>query len=411
VILLASDGLDWLQGAKASGQELKKMSHNVELSTVTLMPANPSGSDEATFCSVSETLDWLTKSGIRTTLLGVRPMYQRKFWNDDLTMLRHRIRYFSVPGKVWRPISGAFLFARIVGQLREFHRVRRIDLLHAHGLLPCGHAAMLLSKELSIPYIVSVHGLKDLDIVQSAGRAEKWRRRIALRVCAESARVVCGSEHVRERVLERTNRGCRTSVVYGGVDPELFSPGPEPPGDVMTVLSGGNFEAREGHDHLIRATAGLAKDVPSISLEIVGDGPERSRLEALAKQQGLVGVVHFRGRQSPGEVAAKMKGCTLFVLPSQSEGVGCLHLEAMSCAKAVVGCRGQGIAEIIDHGTNGFLVGPENEKELTFAMRMLLHEPERRRSLGVASRDTILDRFTVKQQAQNLGRIYREVAV
>ena len=387
------------------------MSQKVELSTVTLMPANPSGSDEADFCSVSETLDWLTKSGVRTTLLGVRPMYQRKLWNDDSTLQRHRIRYFSVPGKAWRPISGAFVFARIVGQLREFHRVRRIDLLHAHGLLPCGHAAMLLGKELGIPYIVSVNGLNDLDTAQSGGRAEKWRRRIAVRVCAESGRVVCGSEQVRQQVLERTNRSCRTSVVYGGVDPDLFSPGPEPSSDVMTVLSGGNFEAREGHDHLIRATAELAKDVPSISLEIVGDGPGRSRLEALAKQQGLAGVVHFLGRQSPSAVAAKMKSCTLFVLPSQSEGVGCLHLEAMSCAKAVIGCRGQGIAEIIDHGTNGFLVGPANQKELAFAMRLLLHEPERRRNLGAASRDTILDRLTVKQQAQNLGRIYREVAV
>ena len=401
----------WLfEDAKPSSQELKKMSHNVELSTVTLMPANPTGSDEADFCSVSETLDWLTKSGIRTTLLGVRPMYQQKSPNDDLTILRKRVHYFSLPGKAWRPISGAFLFARIVGQLREFQRTERIDVLHAHGLLPCGHAAMLLSKELSIPYVVSVYGLQDLDTVESAGRAEKWRRRIALRVCAESGRVVCGSEQIREQVLERTNRGCRTSVVYDGVNAELFSPGPEPSGDVPTVLSGGNFGAREGHDLLIRATAALVKDFPSISLEIFGDGPGRTRLEALVKQQGLAGVVHFLGRQPRSEVAAKMKRCTLFALPSQSERVGCLHLEAMSSAKAVIGCRGQGIAEVIDHGTNGFLVGPENERELALALRLLLHEPERRRNLAAASRDTILDRFTVQQQARNLGRIYREVA-
>ena len=387
------------------------MPHHVELSTVTLMSANSPGSDEAGFCSVSETLDWLTKSGIRTTLFDVCPMYQRKLPHNDLTVLRKRIHYFSLSGKAFRPISGAFLFARIVGQLRELQRRERIDVLHAHGLLPCGHATMLLSKELSIPYIVSVYELQDLDTVESAGRAEKWRRRIALRVCAESGRVVCGSEQIREQVLKRTNRGCRTSVVYDGVDPELFSPGPEPSGDVPTVLSGGNFEAREGHDLLIRATAALVKDFPSISLEIFGDGPGRSRIEALVKQQGLAGVVHFLGRQPRSEVAAKMKDCTLFALPSQSERVGCLHLEAMSSAKAVIACRGQGIAEVIDHGANGFLVGPENERELALAMGMLLHEPERRRNLAAASRDTILDRFTVQEQARNLGRIFREVAV
>jgi len=74
----------------------------------------------------------------------------------------------------------------------------------------------------------------------------------------------------------------------------------------------------------------------------------------------------------------------------------------------VIGCRGQGIAEIIHHGANGFLVGPDNEKELTLALAMLLRDEPRRRSLGGAARDTILDRLTLEQQAESLARIYRE---
>ena len=93
-------------------------------------------------------------------------------------------------------------------------------------------------------------------------------------------------------------------------------------------------------------------------------------------------------------------------LPSRSE-----VLEAVSCGKAVIGCRGQGIAEIIQHGTNGFLVGPENEKELTIAMGILLREPQRHLNMGATGRDTVLDRLTVEQQAENLARIYREVMV
>lgn len=374
---------------------------------VTLTSATPSVTGEGDTCCDSETLHWLTKAGIRNTVLALQPMYPEQRRSDDYTMPK-QIRYFSLPGRAWRPISGAFLFARIVGQLRELHRKQPIDLVYAHNPLPCGHAAMLLSKELSIPYIVSIYGADDLPTVQASGRVDKWRRRIAQRVCAGSRRVVCGSEHVREEVLERTGQRCRTSVVYNGVDPELFSPGPEPTGDAITVLSGGNLQAREGHDLLIRGTAALAKDFPSISLEIVGDGPELSRLKTLAKQQGLVDVVHFLGRQSRSEVAAAMKRCTLFALPSQSEGVGCMHLEAMSCARAVIGCRGQGIAELIGHGTNGFLVGPENQNELTLAIGMLLRDPQRRRNLGRAARDTVLERLTAEHQAQNLGRIYRE---
>ena len=72
--------------------------------------------------------------------------------------------------------------------------------------------------------------------------------------------------------------------------------------------------------------------------------------------------------------------------PSRGDQSACICMQAMSCGQVVIGCRGQGIAEIIQHGTNGFLVGPGNEKELTLAMGMLLREPQRRRNLGAAAR-------------------------
>jgi teichuronic acid biosynthesis glycosyltransferase TuaC len=319
------------------------------------------------------------------------------------------LRYFSLPGKQWRPAAGAFVYARIIGRVRELNRMQRIDVVHAHGPLPCGHAGMLVGAELNIPYVVSVYGPRDFFTAQASTRAEKWCGRIARLVFAQSRRVVCASERVREAVLETMGRSCRTSVVYDGVDSELFSPVPESSETGLKVLSAGNLLEMKGHDVLIRATAALVKEFPALRLEIIGDGPERSRLQTLVVRLGLDDVVRFLGRQSRIQIAESMKPCALFVLSSRSEQVERVYLEAMSSGKAVIGCRGQGIAEIIRHGTNGFLVGPENEEELTLAMGMLLREPQRRRSLGAAARDTVLDRFTVEQQAENLRRIYREV--
>ena len=122
----------------------------------------------------------------------------------------------------------------------------------------------------------------------------------------------------------------------------------------------------------------------------------------------IVERVRFLGRRSRHEVAAAMRRCTVFALPSRYEGLGCVYLEAMSVGKPVIGCRGQGIAEIIQQGSNGFLVGPDNEKELTLAMTMLLGDEARRKRLGAAARDTILERLTLAQQAESLARIYRE---
>jgi glycosyltransferase involved in cell wall biosynthesis len=105
-----------------------------------------------------------------------------------------------------------------------------------------------------------------------------------------------------------------------------------------------------------------------------------------------------------------MRRCTVFALPSRYEGLGCAYLEAMSAGKPVIGCRGQGIAEIIQHGSNGFLVGADNEKELALALAMLLRDEPRRRNLGAAARETILERLTLAHQAESLARIYRELA-
>jgi hypothetical protein len=272
---------------------------------------------------------------------------------------------------------------------------------------------MLLRAELGIPYVVSVHGLDAFSTEQVSGRTGEWCRRISQRVYSSSSRVICISERVREQVLEGTGRTCRTSVVYNGVDQRLFSPGSFSPGSDLKsagllVLSVGNLIPIKGHEFLIRAVASLASDFPALSLEIIGDGPERSRLQMLARQLQINERVHFLGRQSRQQVAAAMRRCTLFALPSRYEGLGCVYLEAMSVGKPVIGCRGQGIAEVIRHGSNGFLVGPDNEKELTLAIAMLLRDEQRRSNLGSAARDTILDRFTLEQQAEILARIYRE---
>jgi teichuronic acid biosynthesis glycosyltransferase TuaC len=379
------------------------------LHVLTLTPRYPSTRDDTEDLPVSEPLDRLAKAGVRNTLLAVQPIYERKARTSGTAISREWLRYFSLPGKQWRPAAGAFVFARIIGRVRELDRIERIDVVHAHGPLPCGHAGMLVSAELNIPYVVSVYGLQDLSTARASARAEKWSGRIARLVFARSSRAVCASERVREAVLAMMGRSCRTSVVYDGVDSELFSPAAESSETGLTVLSSGNLHEIEGHDVLIRATAALVKEFPGLTLEIIGDGRERSRLQTLVVRLGLDGVVRFLGRQSRIQVAESMKRCALFVLSSRTEQVERVYLEAMSSGKAVIGGRGQGVAEIIRHGINGFLVGPENEEELRLAMGMLLGQPHLRRSLGAAARDTILDRFTLEQQAQNLRRIYREV--
>jgi len=375
---------------------------------LTLTPFYPSGRDDAAGCFVSEPLDWVAKLGVVNDVFAVQPIYRERLWARETGVPATWLRYISLPGGFGLPTAGAFVFARIVGRVRELQRSQRIDLVHAHAPLPCGHAALLLSAELRLPYVVSVHGLDAFGTTQVSGRAGVWCRRISQRVYRSSRRVICISERVREQVLEGVGGKCRTSVVYNGVDPELFSPGRESSTAGPLVLSVGNLIPIKGHDLLVRAVASLAAEFPAIILEIIGDGPERSRLQRLTRELNISERVRFLGLRSRHQVAEAMRRCTVFALPSRYEGLGCVYLEAMSAGKPVIGCRGQGIAEIIQHGSNGFLVGPDNERELTLALAMLLRDEARRRALGAAARDTILERLTLAQQAENLVRIYRE---
>lgn len=380
------------------------------LHVLTLAPFYPSEHDDAGGCFVSEPLDWLAKSGVVNTVFAVQPFYRGKVRARQTGVQAQWLRYFSLPGGIGLPTAGGFLFARIVGRVRELQRSQRIDLVHAHAPLPCGHAAMLLSAELGLPYVVSVHGLDAFSTEQVSGKAGEWCRRISQRVYRSSRRVICISERVREQVLEGTGSTCRTSVVYNGVDPELFSPASGPPSGGPIVLSVGNLIPIKGHEVLIRAVGTLAPEFPGLVLEIIGEGTERFRLETLTQKLGIVERVHFLGRQSRQQVAAAMRRCAVFALPSRYEGLGCVYLEAMSVGRPAIGCRGQGIAEIIQHGSNGFLVGPDNERELTLALGMLLRDEVRRRNFGAAARDTILERLTLEHQAESLARIYRECA-
>ena len=204
---------------------------------LTLTPFYPTREDDANGCFVAEPLSALAELGVKNSVFAVEPFYRRKLLANDSAPRAQYLRYVSLPGGVGLASAGAFLFARVVAQVRELHRLQPIDVIHAHGPLPCGHAAMLLGRELGIPFVVSVHGLDAYSTRQVQGRAGEWCRRVSVQVFRSARNVICVSEHVSEQVLAGTRAA--TSVVYNGADPEKFSPAP-----VAEVLSAGTVDRK-----------------------------------------------------------------------------------------------------------------------------------------------------------------------
>jgi len=317
------------------------------------------------------------------------------------------IRYPSIPGGIGLASAGAFLYATLISKIRKLHRSQPIDLIHAHAALPCGHAAVLLSRELKIPCVITVHGLDAFFDKQVRGFAVPWCKRIAQFVYRSASRVICISDKVSEKVADGAAVPVNTRVIYNSVDARTFAPAPS---DSLsnTILSVGNLIPIKGHELLLRALASVLPRFPHVSCEIIGNGPERQRLTALARDYNIAGKVRFLGRQSRKQVAAAMRRCAIFTLPSRYEGLGCVYLEAMSAEKPVIACRGQGIDEIIRHGSNGWLIDPGNLQELIEALSVLLQNLRLRRQIGEAARRTVLESLTSAHQATQLAALYRE---
>ena len=375
------------------------------LHVLTLAPFYPSSQDVAEGCFIAEPLSHTGGLGIRNEVIAVQPAHRRSRSAIASDVPGEWKRYFALPGNVGLPSAGVLLAVRLKRSIRELQRTGQVDVIHAHAALPCGHAAALLADELGIPFVVSVHGL-DAFFDRQAGLLGGWSRRICERIYQTADAVICISKAVEKVVKQRAP--LKTAVVYNGVDPNLFCPGAE--SDPPVVLSVGNLIPIKGQALLLRAFSRLSAEFPRCELRIVGEGPERGSLQQLASSLGIGSRVRFPGRMARAKVAESMRQCAVFALPSEYEGLGCVYLEAMAAGKPVIGCHGQGIAEVIEHGKNGLLLPPRAEAELADSLRMLLRNRDIRGRMGSAARATVLDGYTLSHQAQQFARIYRECA-
>jgi teichuronic acid biosynthesis glycosyltransferase TuaC len=385
-------------------------SGDLPLHVLTLTPFFPSDLDEVSGCFIAEPIKELKQFGVHSSVIAVAPFYYARKSPIPAAPAEF-VRYPQIPGTHGLSSAGKLLYARLLRRIQELHGVHPIDVIHAHAALPCGEAAAILARRLSIPFVVTVHGLDVFNTCFLDGVAAAWRRKVSVDVYSTARTVLCISGRVQEVLKTGTAAEIRSMVLYNGVDPDLFSPAAGSQDLDQEILVVGNLLRSKGQELVLKAFGNLRLAFPKLRCRIVGEGPDRSYLEGLAQNLGISERIHFAGLLRRSEVAAAMQRCSIFVLPSSNEGLGCVYLEAMSCGKPVIGCRGQGIDEVIKHGENGWLVPANSLEELMGGVATLLGSSELRARMGSMARETVLKSFTLSQQAQHLATIYREAAV
>jgi glycosyltransferase involved in cell wall biosynthesis len=379
-----------------------------KLHVLTLTPFYPSDGDEVSGCFVAETLRQLKAYGVASSVIAVDSIYHASR-RTSRESPAERMRYPQLPGNFGLSSAGKFLGALLLRRVQQLHRQSPIHVIHAHAALPCGHAAALLSRRLGIPFVVTIHGLDVFNSCFQKGIAAGWRRTASLNVYESASKVICISGKVQRLLTDGIGAAVASVVVYNGTDPSVFAPGTAQE-KTPTILMVGNLLAGKGHELVLRAFSRVKDSHPDLQCRIIGEGADRDRFAGLAKDLGISDQVHFLGRRSRSEVAEAMRNCTIFVLPSRYEGLGCVYLEAMASGKAVIACQGQGIDEIIQHGSNGWLIPVDGLEELVQGLQVLLANAELRARIGRTARQTILDKLTLSHQAESLAKIYEEAA-
>jgi len=294
----------------------------------------------------------------------------------------------------------------VIPQLLRICRRERVAIWHGHDYK--SNALGLVLRQLwPMRLVTTVHGW-----VTHTRRTPLYYKIDELCLPFYEA-VICVSEDLQARCQACRVRADRCVLIENGIDTEQFTrelPPAEakkrlalPPGRIV-LGAVGRLSAEKGFDLLIRAAGHLVASGLDLGLIIVGEGVERSRLEALAGELRISDRVRLPGYSAdPRPIYEAMD---LFVLSSLREGLPNVLLEAMALEVPVLATRIAGVPRLIQDGANGVLVPPGSVDVLAQAIARLSADAGLRARLGRAGRTTVETRYSFARRMQKIGALY-----
>ena len=307
------------------------------------------------------------------------------------------------------PLETKGSFVRHLPHLARVIRQKMPDLLHLHGHFAAslGQFAVLAAGRPKTIY--SAQWPAYLDDVNAYSRLRNWIAEWMS--CRLANRVVAVSEHDRQTLISR--RLCARSkltVIYNAYDPARFAAaanGGSAAANGMMLGFVGRLVDQKGCDVLIEAMPKVLAQHPEIRLRVVGDGPDRPRLEALTHRLDLARAVDFVGYRPTS--AALLADVDIVVVPSRYEPFGIVAVEAMASGRPVVASAVGGLSEIVADGQTGLLVPPGDPDRLAAALTRLLDHPEVRETMASASRRRVAEKFSPEVSIQAYAKEYRRL--
>jgi glycosyltransferase involved in cell wall biosynthesis len=282
----------------------------------------------------------------------------------------------------------------IFALLALFGRRNEFDVLQCMMIYPVGFLGYVLNKLTGIPYFAWIRG-GDYYLMNDVW----WKRWMMRRVLADTL-VLAQSEEIRSDVRDDFDDvDCTIDVLGNAVSV------PDDTASGEGVLYVGRLAPKKGVEYLIEAISDL-----DVHLTIVGDGPEREKLETMAAKSRA--SVTFEGFVDPDAVDDYYRSAGVFVLPSiEGEGMPNVVLEAMAWGLPVVTTNSGGLPTVIDHETTGYLVPMRNPRALANVIKDLTNDPKKRNKIGLQARQHVRKNHSWSANVDELKGVYGRLTV
>ncbi|HUH15535.1 MAG TPA: glycosyltransferase family 4 protein, partial [Gaiellaceae bacterium] len=284
-------------------------------------------------------------------------------------------------------------------RLRRALRSLTPDVVHTHlvhadvyGALAAGRTPLVTTKHNDDPF--------------RTGPFRLVERALALR----ARRVIVITDALARFTVEQVGiPAAKVTTIHYGLDelPDAWGPNPvvELPAGARVLLAVGRLVPQKGLEVAVAALPTVRERHPDAVLVVLGEGPERARLEARSRQLGVADAVFLPGRA--GDVAAWLRQAEVLVHPARWEGFGLVLLEAMLASRPVVAAHVSAVPEVVRDRETGLLVPPDDPAALAAALNALLGDRELSARYGTAGLARARAKFSVARMAERTLAVYR----
>ena len=301
----------------------------------------------------------------------------------------------------------------LTSKMLEVIEFEKLDLLHVHYAIPHATSAYLAKQMIkknnsNIKVITTLHGT-DITLV---GLEPSFLPLVKFSI-EESDGVTAVSRFLKEKTITNYEIDTDIEVIYNFIDTKIFNTEKNQhfrdkfaPNGEKVLIHTSNFRVVKRVTDTIRILEIVKKEIPA-KLILVGDGPDRSECERLARELNLSDDILFLGKQDGIEEI--LSGADIFLMPSQSESFGLSALEAMACGLPVVSSSVGGLPELIRHNETGFIAEIGDVERMARYTIDLLKNKKKYSLFSKNSRNRAVDKFDILKIVPQYEKYYDKI--